>query len=218
EPGDPRRPEGLRRGRPRRRSGRGGALRARYGPRGPRRRIGEPPPHVRGAAPSGAFSGGVRRHALPAPTTRATRAPPSPRRGLSVARPREGILPPGDGGPPAAGGARPRGLVLGGPTRPPRRGRPPDRVRGPRGRGGPAHRRRTGVRGERSRGRSGGRVAPRPAGFAARRPPRGDADVPRKVRRCAGGPRAHREIRDAPGTASGAYPTGTELESPGILP
>src|SRR5207244_3847199 len=91
------------------------AVRARYGPRGPRRRIGESPPHVRGAAPSGAFSGGLRRHALPAPPTRTPRAPPSPRRGLPAARPREGILPPTDGGPPAAGGARPRGLILDGP-------------------------------------------------------------------------------------------------------
>src|SRR5256885_9771101 len=48
--------------------------------------------------------------------------------------------PPTDGRPLAAGGPRPRGLVLGEPTRRPRRGVPSDRVRGPRGRGRPPRR------------------------------------------------------------------------------
>src|SRR3989441_429045 len=212
------RPRALRRERPRRGSGRDGAVRPRHGPRGPRRRLGGSPPHVRGLASPGALPGEFRGDPLAAPATRAPRAPAPPRRGIPVARPREGVLPPTDGRPPTTGGTRPRGLLLGEPTRRPRGGVPSNRIRGPRGRGRAARRRRTGLRGERSRRRPGGRPPPRSAGFEARRPPGRDADVPWKVRRGAGGPRADRKNRNTSRTPSGAHPTRTDRESTRILP
>src|SRR5207244_10496309 len=118
----PARPRALRRERPRRGRGRDGAVRARHGPRGPRRCIGGAPPDVRGLASPGAFPGEFRGDPFPAPATRPPRAPAPSRRRLPVARPREGVLPPTDGRPPAAGGPRPRGVLLGEPPRPPRRG------------------------------------------------------------------------------------------------
>src|SRR5207247_10292614 len=55
------------------------------------------------------------------------------------------------------------------------------------------------------------------ARFEARRPPGGDTDVPGKVRRGTGGPRADREVRDARRTPPGAHPTRTDLQSTRIV-
>src|SRR3989454_326342 len=82
----------------------------------------------------------------------------------------------------------------------------------------PARSRRTGVRGECAGGRPGGRLAPRAAGFEARLAPGGDADVPGKVRRGPGGPRADREDGDAGRTPSGAHPTRADRESTRLVP
>src|SRR5438034_803475 len=188
-----------------------------HAPPGPRRRVGRSPPDVRGPAPSGALPGDVRRDVVPTPPPRPPRAPPSSRRGLPAPRPREGVLPPTDGRPPPAGRARPRGGLLGGTTRRPRRGVPPDRVRGPRHRGGPSRRRRTGVRGERPGRRPGERLAPGPAGLEARLAPGGDADVPREVRRCPRGPRTDRGVRDSGGTAPSPHPARADREPTGLV-
>src|SRR6266571_3119323 len=141
--------------------------------------------------------GSARRDRRAAAPARPPRPPASPRRRIPAARSREGVLPAAHDEREPTRRPRPRRGVLGLARRRPRGGVSPDRgrrhgrCRRPPGRGRP------GVRGERPRGRPGGVPVAGAPGRPAGRDPRGDADVPREVRRRAARARGDRGPRVA---------------------